>query len=289
MCMRMGANIGCDMCPKKYHQECGYIRGAVSLFDKGRSKSVCWACKVFLKNESGIPCIQQLFDFAIQREITRPDIATQQQQPQRQVQQQPRQVQHHPRQGQQQPQQVQEQPRPVQPAPVRTRRVSFDQTNLPQKKQPWRNCRDRRASVDFEAVPRKQRQPQKITRRRATIGCVPLTKLAEQPNNMRDCSVIIDRILPTTPAQQIIQPLAVPETERQENIGGAISRCRVSFNEYEGAVGGIHEDQEYVGPGAICRRVTSEKYGGKVSGIRQNLRLIDNGKPFLTHIFFQII
>jgi hypothetical protein len=35
------------------------------MYTNARSKSVCWTCKDFLKNETGIPCIEKLFDWDI--------------------------------------------------------------------------------------------------------------------------------------------------------------------------------------------------------------------------------
>jgi hypothetical protein len=291
MCGGIGASIGCNMCKKTYHQECGYIKGAISVFDKSMSKSVCWACKDVFKNETGIPCIQKLFDFDIH-----PAIAAQQQ-PRRQVQQQPRQI-------QQQPRQTQQQPRQAQPAPVaRNRRDSVEQRNLPQRIQPWRICRNRRVNDgdDFEIRPQQQRQPKKISNRRATIGFVPPTKPAEQPNNLRD-GEIIDRYSSTTPAQQIIPP-AVVSTESREYMGSIAPRTqpkkilnrRVTIANMMPSppVQKIPASTKMAGvvgvqpPGCnMCEEELpineNEAYEeGAVGGVRENLHLIQNSKSDL--------
>lgn len=70
----MGANLGCETCKRKYHFSCGYIRGVDMVYTSTASKSVCWECKTFFKNETGNPLITKLFTWDAeteQKEVTR--------------------------------------------------------------------------------------------------------------------------------------------------------------------------------------------------------------------------
>lgn len=59
----MGANLGCESCKRKYHHECGYIRGCLMVTNHTYSKSVCWLCLKINDIETGVKLVKQLFGF----------------------------------------------------------------------------------------------------------------------------------------------------------------------------------------------------------------------------------
>lgn len=44
MCRTLGANAGCEHCPRQYHVACGLNRGVLFMMNKSTSYSFCWEC-----------------------------------------------------------------------------------------------------------------------------------------------------------------------------------------------------------------------------------------------------
>lgn len=171
------------MCPRSYHHECGLIRGAISVIDKRMSKSVCWMCVIYFKTQSGVRCVEALFNFET------------------------------PPAGQRQNPRIVAQPRrrSAPPPPVaHERRIAPTPTRV----QPWRTCRDRR-TVNAAA-------PRKIQNRRATTIALlptaptsesrasfgrPQTTQTQPPKKIQTRRVTVDLVrLPPTPTTRTKTP-----------------------------------------------------------------------------------